>query len=75
MGKFCEVCEKTAMNGHRVSHSNRKSAHLRCPNVQNVRVLVDGKPTHLNVCTRCLRSGKVVRALPRVKEEAVVAEA
>ncbi|MBE5795294.1 MAG: 50S ribosomal protein L28, partial [Clostridiales bacterium] len=23
MGKFCEVCEKGAMSGHNVSHSNR----------------------------------------------------
>ena len=35
-----------------------------------VRVLVDGRPTHLNVCTRCLRSGKVVRALPSIGAEA-----
>lgn len=73
MGKFCEVCEKGTMNGHLVSHSNRKSGKKWAPNVQNIRVLVNGKPQRMNVCTRCLRSGNVVRALPSVSVEAVEA--
>jgi large subunit ribosomal protein L28 len=64
MGKFCEVCEKGTLNGNNVSHSNRKSHRLWAPNVQRVRVEIDGQVKHLNVCTRCLRSGKVQRALP-----------
>lgn len=71
MGKFCEVCEKGTMNGNLVSHSNRKSGKKWAPNVQSIRVLVNGKPQRMNVCTRCLRSGNVVRALPSVS---VVAE-
>ncbi len=63
MGKFCEVCEKGLMVGHKVSHSNRKSSKAWAPNVQKVRVLVAGRPMRLNVCTRCLRSGNVERAL------------
>jgi large subunit ribosomal protein L28 len=70
MGKFCEVCEKGAMSGHKISHSNRKSNRLWAPNVQHVRVLKGGVPMSLNVCTRCLRSGLVLRALPRVSAEA-----
>ncbi len=64
MGKFCEVCEKGLMSGHKVSHSNRKSNRTWAPNVQRVRVVVAGRPMHANVCTRCLRSGYVQRALP-----------
>ncbi len=64
MGKFCEVCEKGKMSGHNVSHSNRKTNRVWAPNVQRVRVMVDGQVKHLNVCTRCLRSGNVQRALP-----------
>ena len=70
MGKFCEVCEKTAMSGHKVSHSNRKSNRKWAPNVQNVRVMVGSSPKRLSVCTSCLRSGNVVRALPRVSVSA-----
>ena len=64
MGKFCEICAKGAMSGHNVSHSNRKTNRVWAPNVQRVRVLVDGQAKHMFVCTRCLRSGNVQRALP-----------
>ena len=64
MGKFCEVCAKGTMSGHNVSHSNRKTNRIWAPNVQRVRVVVDGTAKRLNVCTRCLRSGAVQRALP-----------
>ena len=66
MGKFCQVCNKGLMNGNRVSHAENKTGRMYAPNVQRVRVLVDGRHTHLNVCTRCLRSGKVIRALPNM---------
>ncbi len=74
MGKFCEVCAKGQMVGHNVSHSNRKTSHAWAPNVQKVRVVVDGRPMKLNVCTRCLRSGYVQRAMPAVKAADAVAE-
>ena len=64
MGKFCEVCAKGTISGHNVSHSNRKSNRIWAPNVQRVRVVVDGTAKRMNVCTRCLRSGYVQRALP-----------
>ena len=63
MGKVCEICGKGAMSGHHVSHSNRKTNRVSLPNTQRVRVKLDGAVRHLNVCTRCLRSGKVERAL------------
>ena len=64
MSKFCEVCAKGTISGHNVSHSNRKTNRIWAPNVQNVRVVVDGTVKRMNVCTRCLRSGNVQRALP-----------
>ncbi|NLG57305.1 MAG: 50S ribosomal protein L28 [Clostridiales bacterium] len=69
MGKFCQVCEKSLMSGHKVSHSNRKSNRTWAPNVQRIRVVLNGSPMRLNVCTRCLRSGNVQRALPRMRGE------
>lgn len=70
MGKLCEVCAKGTMNGHRVSHSNRKSNRKWAPNVQRVHVLESGRAVTRNVCTRCLRSGNVLRALPKMAAEA-----
>ena len=71
MGKFCEVCGKGTLNGNNVSHSNRKTHTTWAPNVQKVRVVVNGRARPgWNVCTRCLRSGNVARALPTKSQEA-----
>ncbi len=76
MGKFCEVCGKGLLTGHNVSHSNRKTNRTWAPNVQKVRIVVEGRTIHANVCTRCLRSGYVQRAVREVKAPAgEVAEA
>ena len=32
------------------------------PNLQRVRILVDGTPRRTYVCTRCLKGGKVTKA-------------
>ena len=70
MGKYCEVCGKGTLNGNNVSHSERKTHTTWAPNVQKVRVVVNGRATRLNACTRCLRSGNVARALPTKSQEA-----
>ena len=63
MGKYCEVCNKGVMSGNKVSHSNRKTKRTWAPNIQTVHVLVNGAPKKMNVCTRCLRSGKAERSV------------
>ena len=62
MAHICEVCGKCIMSGNNVSHSNRHTKAAWKPNVQTVRAVVDGEVKRVNVCTRCLRSGKVTRA-------------
>ena len=62
MAHLCEVCGKGVMSGNNVSHSNRHTKAAWKPNVQTVRAVVDGEVKRVNVCTRCLRSGKVTRA-------------
>ena len=63
MGKYCQICGKGLMNGNNVSHSVRRTHRRWAPNTQRVRVVVEGSVCHMNVCTRCLRSGKVERAV------------
>ena len=62
MAHICEVCGKGIMSGNNVSHSNRHTKAAWKPNVQTVLAIVDGEVKRVNVCTRCLRSGKVTRA-------------
>jgi large subunit ribosomal protein L28 len=45
-----------------VSHANNKTKKRTLPNLQRVHAVVDGSHTHLRVCTRCLKAGKVTKA-------------
>ena len=59
----CDVCGKGVAFGIKVSHSHRRSNRTWKPNVRRVKAIVNGTPCHIHACTRCLRSGKVTRAI------------
>jgi len=59
----CEICGKGVTTGIQLSHSHIRTKRTWSPNIQKVRALVNGTPTRIKVCTRCLRSGKVTRAI------------
>ena len=63
MGKYCEICGKGVMSGNNVSHSHRKTRRSWAPNIQSCRIVLNGTARKVSVCTRCLRSGKVQRAI------------
>jgi large subunit ribosomal protein L28 len=46
-----------------VSHAHNVSVKKRYLNIQRVRAVVGGAPRRIHVCTRCLRSGKVQKAV------------
>jgi len=45
-----------------VSHSHRVTNRTVYPNIQRVSIMVDGTVKKTNVCTKCLKAGKVTRA-------------
>jgi len=59
----CDICGKGVSFGIKVSHSHRRSNRTWKANVRKVRAIVNGTPKSVHVCTRCLRSGKVTRAV------------
>ena len=59
----CDCCGKSMEFGIKVSHSHRRSNRTCKPNVKRVKAIVDGSPRYIHACTRCLRSGKVTRAM------------
>ena len=63
MAAVCEVCGKHPSFGNSISHSHRRTKRRWNPNIQRVRTLVGGTPKRLNVCTSCLKAGKVVKAI------------
>ena len=62
MSKICDICGKKPTFGHNISHSHRKTKRRWNPNIQKVRATIDGTPTQLNVCAKCMKAGKVPRA-------------
>lgn len=58
----CSVCDKAAHFGIKVSHSHRRSNKMWKSNIKKVKVIENGTPKRVYVCTSCLRSGKVERA-------------
>lgn len=63
LARKCAVCGKGVVVGMQVSHSHIRTKRTWQPNLQRVRALVNGTPRRILVCTRCLRSGKVQRAI------------
>lgn len=70
MAKACEICGKKPSYGNQVSHAHNTSRRRWEPNLQRVRALVDGVPKKIRVCTRCIRSGKVVKNVRSPKASA-----
>jgi len=62
VAKSCEICGKGPVVGRQHSHANNVSARRFDPNLQTVRAIVNGGIRRIRVCTRCLRSNKVVKA-------------
>jgi large subunit ribosomal protein L28 len=68
MARQCEICGKHRSVGNNVSHANNKSKRTWQPNLQRVHARVGASAAkRLLVCTRCIRSGKVVKvaSVPR----------
>ncbi len=62
MAKQCEICGKLPVMGRQSSHAHNVSARRFEPNLQTVRARIGGGNKRIRVCTRCLRSGKVIKA-------------
>jgi len=65
MAQRCELCGKGPRFGHLVSHAHNVTSRRFNPNLQRVRAVVAGVQRRVRVCTRCLRSGKVIKPTPQ----------
>ena len=63
MSKVCAICGKKPGFGNSRSHSMVATRRRFNPNLQRVRVVLDGRATRAYVCTRCLKAGKVQKAV------------
>ncbi|MCX7895104.1 MAG: 50S ribosomal protein L28 [Thermoanaerobaculum sp.] len=63
MARVCEICGKKSMVGHQISHAHNVSKRRWRPNLHQVRARVGSASRRIRVCTRCLRSGRVQKAV------------
>ncbi len=63
MSRKCEVCGKGQISGNAVSHSNKHNKRKWNANVQKIRVVEGSTVVRKTVCTRCIRSNKITRAM------------
>lgn len=63
MPRVCQVCGKRPVSGNNVSHAHNKTKRRFMPNLQRIRVNYGGVNRRMLVCTRCIRSGRVAKAV------------
>jgi large subunit ribosomal protein L28 len=63
MAKECFVCGKGRISGNNVSHALNRTRRSWAPNLRRVKAVVNGSPKRIRVCARCLRAGKIERAV------------
>lgn len=62
MSKVCQICGKKPVTGHNISHAHNVTKRRFNPNLQRVRTVYNGRIQKILVCTRCIKSGCVVKA-------------
>lgn len=64
MARRCEICGKGRQVGYHVSHAHNKNKKVWQANLQSIRAELPGGGTkRMLVCTRCLRTGVVKKAV------------
>ncbi len=64
MARACEICGKKTTFGRTISHAHNVSSRRFLPNLQKIRVRIEGGGSRrARLCTRCIRSGAVRKAV------------
>ena len=63
MARVCYVTGRRTTSGNNRSHAMNKTKRTYKPNLQKVKILVNGKPKKVYVSAKALKSGKVKRVL------------
>lgn len=63
MTKKCDICGKAPIKAAKLTFSHKQVTHRQLPNLQSVKIVQNGVTKRINVCTSCLRAGKVQKAI------------
>jgi len=70
MAQKCELCGKFPHYGNVISHANNTRRRRWNPNLKRVKAVVEGVSKRIRVCTSCIRSGRVRKAVPTSRQAA-----
>jgi len=59
MAAHCEICGKGPRYGKKVSFSHKRANRRWVPNIQSVRIKHGMNSRKANVCTSCIKAGKI----------------
>ena len=62
MAKRCDICGRGPAVGRNVSHAHNVTRRRFEANIQRVKAVVNGGVKRIRVCTRCIRSNRIVKA-------------
>lgn len=75
MLKICAICGKGSLIGKKVVRKGlakkkggtgkkivRSTKREFLPNLQKMRILIDGRPKRVYLCTRCIKKGGILKA-------------
>ena len=63
MSRRCDICGKGPSTGFSVSHAHNKTKRRWLPNIQSIKVQKAGSVIRMKVCTKCIKAGKIVKAI------------
>ena len=63
MARRCDLCGKGPAVGHRISHAHNVTKRRWMPNLVSLRAVKAGGVQRMRICTRCLKAGKVTKAV------------
>ena len=63
MSKVCAVCGKGPSTGNNVSHAKNRTKRRWLPNLQKIKIKIDGVAKRVRVCTSCIKTGKIEKVV------------
>jgi large subunit ribosomal protein L28 len=63
MSYRCSICNKGTAYGNTRSHSNKATRKIFKPNLQNIKIILNGVKVYKYVCTSCIKAKRVTKAI------------
>ena len=59
----CQLTGTGYLNGNNVSHAKNRTKRRWLPNLQKIKIKIDGVAKRVRVCTSCIKTGKIEKVV------------